>query len=457
MKSILIVEDDITFSIMLQKWLTKKGYNVDCVSSIGDAKQHIKGNKYHLILSDMRLPDQEGVDLLQWLNQLEITTPLIMMTSYADIQSAVRTMKLGALDYIAKPFHPEDLLHKIEEAISGSKTKQTSTNQKKIFSSTINEEYIEGDSPAAQQLYKFVKLVAPTNMSVLIQGASGTGKEHIAKSIHNLSSRSKNAFVAIDCGAIPKDLAASEFFGHVKGAFTGALDDKKGAFIAANGGTIFLDEIGNLNYNTQIQLLRALQERVVRPIGSNETMQVDIRLIAATNEDLTQAITDGAFREDLFHRINEFTIRVPDLRERRDDILLFADFFLKEANKELGKEISTFTEEALLALRNYNWPGNIRQLKNTIRKATLLAQGDTIELSDFQGDLIDGKIGGFSDTSYNIPHPSSSIELYDEQDEKMKIISALKMTNNNKSQAAKLLKIDRKTLYNKLKLYDIDL
>ena len=186
-------------------------------------------------------------------------------------------------------------------------------------------------------------------------------------------------------------------------------------------------------------------------------MQVDIRLIAATNEDLTQAITDGAFREDLFHRINEFTIRVPDLRERGDDILLFADFFLKEANKELGKEISTFTEEALLALRNYNWPGNIRQLKNTIRKATLLAQGDTIELSDFQGDLIDGKIGGFSDTSYNIPHPSSSIELYDEQDEKMKIISALKMTNNNKSQAAKLLKIDRKTLYNKLKLYDIDL
>ena len=454
MSRILIVEDDITFSLMLQKWLTKHKFSVTCVSSIADAKQNIKKNSYHLILSDMRLPDSEGVDLLEWINRMDSQIPLIIMTSYADIQSAVRAMKLGALDYIAKPFHPEDLLKKIDEAISGGR--KENVEDKKILASTQHDDYIEGNSPAAQQLYKFVKLVSPTNMSVLIQGASGTGKEHIAQSIHNLSSRANKAFVAIDCGAIPKDLAASEFFGHVKGAFTGALEDKQGAFIAANGGTIFLDEIGNLNYNTQIQLLRALQERIIRPIGSNEAIQVDIRLIAATNEDLSAAIADGSFREDLYHRVNEFTIRVPNLNERADDILLFADFFLKQANKELGKSIESFSEEALSALKNYSWPGNIRQLKNTIRKATLLSQSSQIELIDFQSDLIDNKANSSEAINQPLMAPHS-IELFDEQNEKQKILAALQITNNNKSQAAKLLKIDRKTLYNKLKLYDIEL
>lgn len=457
MKSILIVEDDITFSLMLQKWLEKNKFTVDAVSSILEAKRHIDKKHYDLILSDMRLPDQEGVDLLQWMDEKKQSIPCIVMTSYADIQSAVRTMKLGALDYIAKPFHPDDLLSKIEEALQTQNKDSRNLSTKRILTKTIEEDYIEGASPAAGQLYKFVHLVAPTNMSVLIQGASGTGKEHVAKSIHNLSNRADKAFIAIDCGAIPKDLAASEFFGHVKGSFTGALEDKKGAFIAANGGTIFLDEIGNLSYDTQIQLLRALQERIIRPIGSNETTQVDIRLIAATNEDLTTAINEGQFREDLFHRINEFTIQVPSLSERKEDIDEFAHFFLKKANSELGKQLEGFTEEAILALHNYSWPGNVRQLKNTIRKATLLAQGNLIQVSDFQNDLIETKS---EDLTFNTPSTlglSNSIELYDEQNEKQKILAALDMTNNNKSKAAKLLKIDRKTLYNKLKLYDIDL
>lgn len=457
MKSILIVEDDITFSLMLQKWLEKNKFTVDAVSSILEAKRHIDKKRYDLILSDMRLPDQEGVDLLQWMDEKKLSIPCIVMTSYADIQSAVRTMKLGALDYIAKPFHPDDLLSKIEEALQSQNKDSRNSSTKRILTKTIEEDYIEGSSPAAEQLYKFVHLVAPTNMSVLIQGASGTGKEHVAKSIHNLSNRADKAFIAIDCGAIPKDLAASEFFGHVKGSFTGALEDKKGAFIAANGGTIFLDEIGNLSYDTQIQLLRALQERIIRPIGSNETTQVDIRLIAATNEDLTTAINEGQFREDLFHRINEFTIQVPSLSERKEDINEFAHFFLKKANAELGKQLEGFSEEAILALRNYSWPGNVRQLKNTIRKATLLAQGSLIQLSDFQNDLIETKS---EDLTFNTPSAlglNNSIELYDEQNEKQKILAALDMTNNNKSKAAKLLKIDRKTLYNKLKLYDINL
>ncbi len=458
MKSILIVEDDITFGLMLQKWLSRNNFTVNSVSSISDAKKNIEKNRYDLILSDLRLPDEEGVDLLQWMNKLGISTPLIMMTSYADIQSAVRTMKLGAFDYIAKPFHPDDLLSKINEALLQPKNSlNTANSEKKILTEKTNEEYIEGDSEAAKQLYKFVKLVAPTNMSVLIQGASGTGKEHIAKSIHNLSKRSDKAFIAIDCGAIPKELAASEFFGHVKGAFTGALEDKKGAFIAANGGTIFLDEIGNLNYNTQIQLLRALQERIIRPIGSNTATQVDIRLIAATNEDLSQAIADGLFREDLYHRINEFTIHVPSLSERKEDIPLFANLFLKQANRELNKKVEGYSEEALLVLTSYNWPGNVRQLKNIIRKATLLAQTNTIELSDFESDLVGNKANTIETNITSNISSGTSIELYDEQDEKQKILVALKMTNNNKSKAAKLLKIDRKTLYNKLKLYDIEL
>lgn len=456
MKAILIVEDDITFGMMLKTWLGKKGFEVSSESNIARARKHIESQTVDLVLSDLRLPDYEGIDLLKWMNEREMDIPLIIMTGYADIQSAVLAMKLGARDYIAKPVNPEELLKKISEALQteGSpavthSTPRSSANSKKSTSNLSQEthrSYLEGESDAAKQLYNYVGLVAPTNMSVLINGSSGTGKEYVAHRIHQLSKRNDKPFIAVDCGSIPKELAASEFFGHVKGSFTGALTDKTGAFVAANGGTIFLDEIGNLSYEVQIQLLRALQERKIRPVGSTQEISVDIRLVSATNENLEQAIEKGTFREDLYHRINEFTLRMPDLKERKEDILLFANFFLDQANKELDKHLIGFDTKASQALLSYHWPGNLRQMKNIVKRATLLAQSSFITLLELGTELLETPASGMT-----------SMSLRNEETEKEHILEALRQTGNNKSKAAQLLDIDRKTLYNKLKLYNIDL
>ncbi|MBE5696049.1 MAG: sigma-54-dependent Fis family transcriptional regulator [Bacteroides sp.] len=456
MSSILIVEDDITFGMMLKTWLGKKGFEVSSVSNIARARKHIESQNVDLVLSDLRLPDHEGIDLLKWMNEQGMDIPLIIMTGYADIQSAVQAMKLGARDYIAKPVNPEELLKKISECLQSGETPathHTAKSSSKKGSSTSskdstenNRAYLEGESDAAKQLYNYVGLVAPTNMSVLINGSSGTGKEYVAHRIHQLSKRSDKPFIAVDCGSIPKELAASEFFGHVKGSFTGALTDKTGAFVAANGGTIFLDEIGNLSYEVQIQLLRALQERKIRPVGSTQEISVDIRLVSATNENLEQGIEKGTFREDLYHRINEFTLRMPDLKERKEDILLFANFFLDQANKELDKHLIGFDAKASQALLNYHWPGNLRQMKNIVKRATLLAQNSFITLLELGTELLETPASS-----------STSIALRNEETEKEHILEALRQTGNNKSKAAQLLNIDRKTLYNKLKLYNINL
>ena len=446
MRSILIVEDDITFGMMLKTWLGKKGFEVSSVSPIARARKHIESQTVDLILSDLRLPDHEGIDLLKWMNEQGKAIPLIIMTGYADIQSAVLAMKLGARDYIAKPVNPGELLKKISEALQDSPSQVSSSQATSKVTNEGQHSYLEGESDAAKQLYNYVGLVAPTNMSVLINGSSGTGKEYVAHRIHQLSKRNNKPFIAVDCGSIPKELAASEFFGHVKGSFTGALTDKTGAFVAANGGTIFLDEIGNLSYEVQIQLLRALQERKIRPVGSTQEISVDIRLISATNENLEQAIEKGTFREDLYHRINEFTLRMPDLKERKEDILLFANFFLDQANKELDKHLIGFDTKASQALMNYHWPGNLRQMKNIVKRATLLAQGSFITLAELGTELLEAP-------SFN----TTNMALRNEETEKEHILEALRQTGNNKSKAAQLLDIDRKTLYNKLKLYNIDL
>ena len=444
MQSILIVEDDITYGMMLKMWLGKKGFTVASASNVARARKHIETEKVDLILSDLRLPDHDGTDLLRWLAEQQLPIPLIIMTGYADIQSAVQAMKLGARDYVAKPVNPDELLKKIGEALDASPTPAPAPRPD---SPAALSDFLEGESDAARHLYNYVKLVAPTNMSVLINGASGTGKEYVAHRIHQLSKRAHRPFIAIDCGSIPKELAASEFFGHVKGAFTGALNDKTGAFVEANGGTIFLDEIGNLSYEVQVQLLRALQERKIRPIGSNKEIQVDVRLVSATNENLEQAIEKGTFREDLYHRINEFTLRIPALKDRREDILLFANLFLDQANREMGKHLIGFDDRACRLLQDYSWPGNLRQMKNTIRRATLLAEGPYItpdELSELK------------DPASVPPMPSATLPLRNEETEKQHIIEALRQTGHNKSRAAVLLGIDRKTLYNKLKLYGIE-
>jgi two-component system response regulator HydG len=433
MSFILILEDDITFSLMLSTWLRKKNVQVNCVATVIDAKQKIVTEHYDLILSDLRLPDGDGIDLLRWLRTQSLSIPFIMMTNYAEIQTAVQSIKLGASDYIAKPLNQEELWRKINELV-----------QKKE-PAPLFPEAIEGKSAIIRQMYQHVRLVAPTDMSVLITGSSGTGKEYVARHIHEQSRRRDAPFVAVDCGTIPRELAVSEFFGHVKGSFTGAIENKTGAFEAARGGTLFLDEIGNLTYEVQVQLLRALQERVIKPIGSNLGIKTNVRLITATNENLSLAIKEGNFREDLYHRINEFTIRVPDLKDRQPDILLFADYFLKIANRELQKQVNGFDAETQQLFLSYPWPGNLRQMRNVIKYATLLVAGDCITQNELPDDMT------------NILSPvSATVSLRDEVHEREQIIKALHEAENNKTLAARMLGIDRKTLYNKIKHFRIE-
>lgn len=450
MERILIVDDDITFGLMLRTWLSKKGFGVETAASIAAARTALTGGSFSLVLSDMRLPDEDGIALLQWMAGQRIAAPVIVMTSYAEIQNAVRCMKLGARDYVAKPVNPDELLKKIREALDAptpvsdpAPAAKTPVSRPAGSAGAGTPNYIEGHSDAARRLYEYVRLVAPTNMSVLVTGASGTGKEHVAQLIHSESKRACKPFVAVDCGAIPRELAASEFFGHVKGSFTGAVGDKTGAFEAADGGTLFLDEVGNLTYETQVQLLRALQERRIRPVGSNREVPVDIRLVAATNEDLEAAIARGTFRSDLYHRINEFTLRMPELRQMREDVMLYADFFLDQANRQLGKRIVGFDAGASAAMMRYDWPGNLRQMKNTVMSATLLCAGEYITCGDLPSDVADAE-------------RRAAVPLRNPSGEEEQIRRALAMAGGNKSQAAKLLGIDRKTLYNKLHLYGIE-
>ena len=458
MAKILIVEDDLTFGTMIQTWLKKKGFEVEKATSVKSALSLLEeDSKRDLILSDLRLPDHDGLTLLQWLRKHDIHVPFIMMTSYAEVQNAVLAMKSGATDYIAKPFPPDLLLEKIQDAIrekreSGVKSEErrVKNSNAAIIPSTAAEhpqvsipKYIEGESEASKQLYSFVSLVAPTPMSVLILGASGTGKEYVAHRIHELSQRADKPFFALDCGAIPKDVAASEFFGHVKGAFTGADQDKKGAFEIANGGTLFLDEMGNLNYEVQVQLLRALQERKIRPLGSTKEIDIDIRLVCATNENLAQRVAEGKFREDLYHRINEFTIYMPELKDRGTDLFLFANLFVQHANKELGREVQGLDNKAAEMIASYSWPGNLRELNNVMKRATLLTKGKYISVAELEQSMS------------HINTSSTPLPLRDEQTEQQRIESALRATNGNKSKAAMLLSVDRKTLYNKMKKYGL--
>ena len=450
MPHILIVEDDLTFATMMQTWLRKKGFDVDRVSSVSAAARQLTDTpNFDLILSDLRLPDHDGLFLLEWMRKHNLRIPFIVMTSYAEVQNAVLAMKTGASDYIAKPVQPDILLQKIRDALSTPEpapTPQptTPTPEAKAQEPTADvPRYIEGKSEASRQLYEYVGLVAPTPMSVLILGASGTGKEYVARRIHELSPRRNKPFFALDCGAIPKEVAASEFFGYVKGTFTGATTDKTGAFVEANGGTLFLDEVGNLSYDVQVQLLRALQERKVRPLGGAHEIDVDIRLVCATNGDLASLVADGQFREDLYHRINEFTIYMPELKDRGADIFLFADLFIKHANADLGRDVIGLDDKASERIASYAWPGNLRELNNVMRRATLMAKGKHIGLSELERSMAPST-------------PTEPLALHDEQTEQQRIEAALCATGGNKSKAAQLLAVDRKTLYNKMKRYGMD-
>ena len=451
MPHILIVEDDIAFGTMLQTWLRKKGFEVDKATSVGAAVKLLVDTSVDLVLSDLRLPDHDGLRLLKWMREHDNNAPFIVMTNYAEVQNAVLAMKSGAADYIAKPVQPDILLQKIKDALSAAAdvkpvqtapapaapAKQARQKAAKADKKEASPRYIEGKSEASRQLYSYVELVAPTPLSVLILGASGTGKEYVARRIHELSPRHDRPFFALDCGAIPRDVAASEFFGHKKGAFTGADSDKRGAFEMANGGTLFLDEVGNLSYDVQVQLLRALQERRIRPVGGTEEIPIDIRLVCATNENLAEAVADGGFREDLYHRINEFTIYMPKLSERGTDLFLFADLFVRHANEELDRDVEGFDSAAAEMLASHPWTGNLRELNNVVKRAVLLARGKLITTAEL---------------TMAMPHvqPEPSMALHDEDTERSRIVAALRQTNGNKAAAARLLGIDRKTIYNKI-------
>ncbi|CAA9199062.1 sigma-54-dependent transcriptional regulator [Flavobacterium bizetiae] len=450
MPKILLIEDDISFCKLLEKFLVKKAYEVTIAFSAAEARLAIKKESFDLILTDLRLPDSDGIGLMTEFKTAYPEIPVILMTGYSDVNTAVKAIKNGAADYISKPFNPDEVLLVITNALKSSEAEEEETPikekkaTKKPAANTENE-FVKGISVASKKLLDHIHLVSPTDMSVLIIGESGTGKEIIAKSIHQQSLRKNNNFIAVDCGAIPKELAASEFFGHLKGSFTGAISDKMGYFEAANGGTLFLDEIGNLSYENQIQLLRALQERKIKPVGSNKEINVDIRIITATNEDLREAVKNGDFREDLYHRINEFSIQSPSLKDRDEDLMVFADYFLEKANQQLNKDIIGFSPEVVTIFQNYNWPGNLRELQNCVKRATLLTQGDFI-----QSDVLPVEFFQIQKQQTNNGDFSLS------ENEKEAIIHALSKAQNNKSEAAKLLKITRKTLYNKLKHYNID-
>lgn len=457
-KRILILEDDVTFGTMLKTWFTKNSWDTTWVSKVEQAKSEFTNKTFDLILSDLRLPDGDGIIFLTWLRENNIMTPLIIMTSYSDVQTAVLAMKLGASDYLQKPINPTILQQKIEIALSTpvEADVKVDDNKPKNKQKQSSNKVVKGSSSVMQRLYSHIDLVAPTKMSVLILGESGTGKEYIARMIHENSNRKSEPFVAVDCGSLSMELAPSELFGHKKGSFTSAVSDKTGVFVEANGGTVFLDEVGNLSYEVQKQLLRALQEHKVRPVGSATDIKVDVRIIAATNEDLEKAIEEGRFRQDLYHRINEFSVNVPPLRERIEDLEEFCYHFISQANEELGKDVDSISDDALDILKQQTWNGNLRELRNVIRRSVLFTKDSVLRKENLPDFPKDNK----SQTVVKIEQQESEnrdLSLNNKANEKEQIIAALNQARGNKTVAAKLLQIDRKTLYNKMHLYGIEL
>ena len=468
MHKILVVDDDNDMCLLLSRFLTRNGYQVSTANSGQAAIEWMRKNEPALVLSDFRLDDMTGVELLAKVKEMHAEAAVIIITGYSDVKDAVEVMKMGAYDYVTKPLFPDEILLTIKKALAeapkesvvakpAADTVVAASKPKNVGGS----QYIMGDSPEFATILKQIGLVAPTNFSVIIYGESGSGKEAISQQIHNKSKRTGKPFVAIDCGALSRELAGSELFGHEKGAFTGALNQKIGSFEMANGGTIFLDEIANLSYDIQVSLLRVVQERKIRRVGGNKDIEIDVRIIVASNERLWDAARAGKFREDLYHRFNEFSIEVPSLRERKQDIMLFAHHFMRQTNEELGKNVKGFTEEVQRIFNNYVWYGNLRELKNVVKRATLLTDGDYVEVKSLPFEITN-----FSKLQFEVPAAPVAAASQNENsgfENKLKsanldaeyevILDALKRTNYNKSKAAKLLNVDRKTLYNKMRQF----
>ena len=508
MKKILIIDDDIDICHLLKRLLSKNGYDVVTAHNGANGIAALAiGNPPDLVMTDFRLGDMEGIEILSHIKSRLPQVPVLVITGYSDIRVAVNVMKLGAFDYITKPLFPQEILITIQKALksvgenddTSSETSDATTDlatskietdpsvsspilaekTRKTSSKNILSGYIVGTSAAAKELVRQIDLVAPTNYSVIVYGESGSGKEAVARLIHARSPRHNAPFVAMDCGAIPKELASSELFGHEKGAFTGANAQKIGHFEAADGGTIFLDEVANLPYDVQVSLLRVVQERRFRRVGGSKEMPIDIRFVVASNERLSEAVFRGKFREDLYHRFNEFSIDTPPLRERSSDIMQFAAQFLAETSADLGKKMVGFEPDVVAIFMNYPWFGNVRELKNVIKRAALLSDGDYIvatslpfeivnhaKLAFLENDIlpptspIQTDIPKITPPQYIAEKPTIkqpiNLKVAAEEAEYEAIIEVLKTVKFNKSKAAEKLGIDRKTLYNKLKKYGIE-
>ncbi len=476
MKRILIIDDDMDMCNLLSRFLQKKGFETDASHSGNKGIAKFKESKFDVVLCDFRLGDKEGREVLKEIKQIDPYAIVIIITGYSDIKTAVDVIKSGAFDYITKPLIPEEVLNVISRALAASQSSEgadaprmanAAPAGRKNGKMPADDEFLVGQAPTTRELYRQVELVAPTNYSIILYGESGTGKEVIARTVHQNSARKDKPFVAMDCGTLSKELAGSELFGHVKGAFTGALADKEGHFELANGGTLFLDEVGNLSYEIQAALLRVIQERKFKRVGGVREMETDVRIIVASNENLQDAYRRGKFREDLFHRFNEFSIVLPPVRHRKEDIPPFAEFFLAKSNKELNKTVDGFEPEVMQIFLDYAWPGNLREFRNVIRRAALLTSSGLINTKVLPTEIVDNKnfMGSFSNQPLDnhsgvspvhhhpIAHRETDLKNAAAQAEYDTIMNVLKQVNYNKSRAAEILKIDRKTLYNKIKSY----
>jgi two-component system, NtrC family, response regulator HydG len=477
MEKILVVDDEGDICMLLKRFLSKNGFEVETAQNGKRGLQLVDEFQPDLVMTDFRLGDLTGSELLVNIKKRLPHVPVLIITGYSDIKTAINVMKQGAYDYITKPLFPDEILVTVRKALSDAKEESSDFRGNPVAEAPAGSNgsavrrpaksssgYIIGKSKVSDELYRQIDLVAPTNFSVIIYGESGSGKEAIAHEIHNRSRRHNKPFVAMDCGAISKELAGSELFGHEKGSFTGALQTKIGHFEMANGGTLFLDEVSNLSYEIQMALLRVVQERKVRRIGGNKEINLDVRIIVASNERLLEMCRKGKFREDLYYRFNEFSMEVPALRDRKEDIMLFAEAFLQSTNEELEKNVKGFTDEVIQDFMNYDWPGNLRELKNVIKRATLLSNGELLEekvlpfeIANFQ------KLREMDEDFVTMPvamppqetDPNPSLKTVANEAEYDMIMQVLRQVNYNKSKAARLLNIDRKTLYNKMKQFDM--
>lgn len=458
MANLLIVDDDADICLLLKKYFSKKGFTARTAANGNEAIAQLKKNPTDVVLCDFKLPDYTGVEILQKIKILDPSIHVIIITGYSDVRVAVEALKKGAFEYVTKPLYPDEILLTVNNALNSKSDRQPETVANKKTSRKKLFEFVHGESPQAKTVQKHIELIAPTDMTVVILGETGTGKEYVARMIHDKSKRKDAPFIALDCGALPKELAASELFGHVKGAFTGAIQDKKGCFELANRGTLFLDEIGNLSYENQAKMLRVLQENVVKKVGDTKDIAVDVRIVVATNENMVEAVRKGKFREDIYHRLNEFKIEISPLRERKEDIATFSAYFLKLANEQLDKNITGFEGKALQHLQEYYWHGNLRELRNVIKRSVLLCQESKVRTQHLPHEITVPYSSDEAnlDISFNGSLPQSLKDVV-EAAEKKAILEVLKYTNNNKSKTAEMLDVDRKTLYNKLKAFGIDL